>query len=160
MSVLQPTGGLAKSWHSDNPHNSRSRHHKKSPHSRSQQRQEDMGPSHSRGQRVWQRLVHVSDKHRSDEKSSWLPGGSWWVAEGSCHSLVLWGISVSLLLMHAVVVAVPPDILDYPTSTDMVVREGNNVTLQCVATGFPPPTIVWKREQGEPIVLGNGEEGE
>ncbi|KAK6629800.1 hypothetical protein RUM43_003620 [Polyplax serrata] len=55
-------------------------------------------------------------------------------------------------------VVVPPDILDYPTSTDMVVREGNNVTLQCVATGFPPPTIVWKREQGEPIVLGNGEE--
>ncbi|KAL0274756.1 UNVERIFIED_CONTAM: hypothetical protein PYX00_002806 [Menopon gallinae] len=55
-------------------------------------------------------------------------------------------------------VVVPPDILDYPTSTDMVVREGNNVTLQCAATGFPPPTIVWKREQGEPIPLSNGKE--
>ena len=41
----------------------------------------------------------------------------------------------------------------------MVIREGNNVTLQCVATGFPTPTIVWKREQGEPISLSNGEEG-
>lgn len=41
----------------------------------------------------------------------------------------------------------------------MVVREGNNVTLQCAATGFPPPTIVWKREQGEPIPLSNGKEG-
>lgn len=32
-------------------------------------------------------------------------------------------------------VAVPPDILDYPTSTDMVVTEGSNVTLRCAATG-------------------------
>lgn len=32
-------------------------------------------------------------------------------------------------------VSVPPDILDYPTSTDMVVTEGSNVTLRCAATG-------------------------
>lgn len=31
--------------------------------------------------------------------------------------------------------SVPPDILDYPTSTDMVVTEGSNVTLRCAATG-------------------------
>lgn len=54
---------------------------------------------------------------------------------------------------------VPPDILDYPTSTDMVVREGSNVTLRCAAAGSPEPSITWRREGGEPIPLGNGHEG-
>ncbi|XP_021923928.1 neurotrimin-like isoform X2 [Zootermopsis nevadensis] len=55
-------------------------------------------------------------------------------------------------------VVVPPDILDYPTSTDMVVREGTNVTLRCAATGSPQPSITWRREGGETIPLGNGQE--
>ncbi|XP_067620613.1 uncharacterized protein DIP-theta isoform X3 [Eurosta solidaginis] len=55
-------------------------------------------------------------------------------------------------------VVVPPDILDYPTSTDMVIREGSNVTLKCAATGSPTPTITWRREGGEPIPLPNGSE--
>ncbi|XP_023708684.2 opioid-binding protein/cell adhesion molecule homolog isoform X2 [Cryptotermes secundus] len=55
-------------------------------------------------------------------------------------------------------VVVPPDILDYPTSTDMVVREGTNVTLRCAATGSPQPSIIWRREGGEAIPLGNGQE--
>lgn len=46
---------------------------------------------------------------------------------------------------------VPPNILDYPTSTDMVVREGSNVTLKCAASGSPPPIIIWRREGNEPI---------
>lgn len=55
-------------------------------------------------------------------------------------------------------VVVPPDILDYPTSTDMVVREGSNVSLRCAATGAPEPTITWRREGGESIPLVNGQE--
>jgi len=55
---------------------------------------------------------------------------------------------------------VPPDILDYPTSTDMLIREGSNVTLKCAATGSPTPTITWRREGGELIPLPNGAEGE
>ncbi|EDV31901.1 uncharacterized protein Dana_GF14310, isoform B [Drosophila ananassae] len=55
-------------------------------------------------------------------------------------------------------VVVPPDILDYPTSTDMVIREGSNVTLKCAATGSPTPTITWRREGGEVIPLPNGVE--
>ncbi|XP_054083643.1 hemicentin-1 [Zeugodacus cucurbitae] len=55
-------------------------------------------------------------------------------------------------------VVVPPDILDYPTSTDMVVREGSNVTLKCAAVGSPTPTITWRREGGEPIPLPNNTE--
>nr|XP_029728472.1 opioid-binding protein/cell adhesion molecule homolog [Aedes albopictus] len=54
-------------------------------------------------------------------------------------------------------VVVPPDILDYPTSTDMVVREGSNVTLRCAATGSPEPMILWRRENGENISLQDGQ---
>ncbi|XP_055542497.1 lachesin-like [Wyeomyia smithii] len=51
-------------------------------------------------------------------------------------------------------VVVPPNILDYPTSTDMVVREGSNVTLKCAASGSPQPSIIWRREGNEPISSG------
>lgn len=37
----------------------------------------------------------------------------------------------------------------------MIVHEGSNVTLRCVAKGFPEPAITWKREDGETIVLDN-----
>ena len=54
----------------------------------------------------------------------------------------------------------PPDILDFSTSTDMVVQEGINVTLKCAARGSPPPIITWRREGNDLITLPNGEEGE
>lgn len=41
----------------------------------------------------------------------------------------------------------------------MVVKEGSNVTLKCSATGSPPPTITFRREDGEPIKLPGGNEG-
>lgn len=52
-------------------------------------------------------------------------------------------------------VVVPPDILDYPTSTDMVVREGANVSLKCAATGYPKPSIAWRREDKQKIAIGD-----
>ncbi|XP_055298956.1 neurotrimin-like isoform X2 [Sitodiplosis mosellana] len=55
-------------------------------------------------------------------------------------------------------VVVPPDILDYPTSNDMVVKEVSNVTLKCSATGSPPPSITWRREDGDAIKLPGGNE--
>ena len=61
--------------------------------------------------------------------------------------------------MIRVPISVPPDILDYPTSTDMVVKEGSNVTLRCSATGSPPPTITFRREDGDAIKLPGGIEG-
>ncbi|CAK9833781.1 Ntm [Anthophora retusa] len=39
----------------------------------------------------------------------------------------------------------------------MVVREGSNVTLRCAATGSPEPSIAWRREDGQLILLGNGQ---
>ncbi|KAJ6649927.1 Opioid-binding protein/cell adhesion molecule like [Pseudolycoriella hygida] len=49
-------------------------------------------------------------------------------------------------------VVVPPDILDYQTSHDMIVEEGENVTLTCTAAGSPAPTIEWRREKGKPLL--------
>ncbi|XP_026683177.1 neuronal growth regulator 1-like, partial [Diaphorina citri] len=43
-------------------------------------------------------------------------------------------------------VVVPPNIDDSLSSSDVIVREGANVTLSCHATGSPPPVIKWKRD--------------
>lgn len=61
--------------------------------------------------------------------------------------------------VYVFVFTVPPDILDYPTSTDMMVREGSNVTLRCAAKGTPEPTVTWRREAGDTIILPNGHKG-
>ncbi|XP_026675546.1 lachesin-like isoform X2 [Ceratina calcarata] len=50
-------------------------------------------------------------------------------------------------------VVVPPNIEDYQTSSDAIVREGANVTLTCKATGSPKPSISWKREDGSKISI-------
>ncbi|CAG4970644.1 unnamed protein product [Parnassius apollo] len=46
-------------------------------------------------------------------------------------------------------VVVPPSIIDNMTSTDMVIREGNDVTLVCRASGYPEPYVMWRREDGQ-----------
>lgn len=44
--------------------------------------------------------------------------------------------------------------MDEGSSSDVVVREGANVTLTCKAVGYPTPNITWRREDNEPIPLG------
>lgn len=50
-------------------------------------------------------------------------------------------------------VQVPPDIVDDRSTSDVTVNEGDNVTLTCTATGKPAPRIVWRREDGQKIVV-------
>ncbi|XP_076675466.1 lachesin isoform X2 [Andrena cerasifolii] len=50
-------------------------------------------------------------------------------------------------------VVVPPNIEDYQTSSDAIVREGANVSLTCKATGSPKPNISWKRDNGFQISI-------
>ncbi|XP_023345178.1 lachesin [Eurytemora carolleeae] len=47
-------------------------------------------------------------------------------------------------------VVVPPRITSQGSSS-LVVREGENVSLECEANGYPPPHIVWRREDGDDI---------
>lgn len=49
----------------------------------------------------------------------------------------------------------PPDIKNDDSSADMAVQEGEDTTLTCKATGNPPPRIIWRREDGEMILMRN-----
>ncbi|XP_042239280.1 lachesin-like isoform X2 [Homarus americanus] len=53
-------------------------------------------------------------------------------------------------------VQVPPDIIDDESSSEVVVKEGQDVTLECRARGSPKPVISWKREDGGKIDINNG----
>ncbi|KAL2717689.1 lachesin-like isoform X1 [Vespula squamosa] len=51
-------------------------------------------------------------------------------------------------------VVIPPDIMDLDDSTDLLTAmENNDLRLRCRATGTPEPTVTWKREDGQEIVL-------
>lgn len=51
--------------------------------------------------------------------------------------------------------SVPPAIIETETSSDTVVEERSKVSLRCEASGYPPPTITWRREDGKDINLGS-----
>ncbi|KAL1377234.1 hypothetical protein pipiens_016406, partial [Culex pipiens pipiens] len=50
-------------------------------------------------------------------------------------------------------VVVPPNIDDSLSSSDVIVREGSNVTLKCRATGSPLPAVKWKRDDNSKIAI-------
>ncbi len=57
------------------------------------------------------------------------------------------------------VLTVPPNIDDSSTSSDVIVREGSNVTLKCHAVGSPKPSIKWKRDDGGRIPINKNVDG-
>ncbi|XP_049766101.1 lachesin-like [Schistocerca cancellata] len=57
-------------------------------------------------------------------------------------------------------VVVPPNIVDAEsTESAVAVREHQNATLTCKADGFPAPKVMWRREDGQPIVLSRHRKG-
>ncbi len=60
-------------------------------------------------------------------------------------------IKCHFLTVHYLVSSVPPQIIDKETSTDLVVKEGSNVTLHCKAKGHPEPYVMWRREDNTEI---------
>lgn len=57
-------------------------------------------------------------------------------------------------------IAVPPNILDtLSTESTVAVREHQNITLTCKADGYPPPRLMWKREDGQGINVNKHHKG-
>nr|CAH7755429.1 unnamed protein product [Callosobruchus chinensis] len=56
-------------------------------------------------------------------------------------------------------VTVPPNIDDSRSSSDVIVREGSNETLTCKATGFPTPSVKWKRDDNSKITINKTLQG-
>lgn len=50
-------------------------------------------------------------------------------------------------------VVVPPSIDDSLSSSDVIVREGSNVSLRCRSSGSPTPVVKWKRDSMEKIAI-------
>lgn len=50
-------------------------------------------------------------------------------------------------------VVIPPDFIPEETSGDTMVPEGGTARVSCKARGIPPPRVMWKREDGQEIVV-------
>lgn len=48
-------------------------------------------------------------------------------------------------------VVIPPDIMDGETTTTL--NEGENLKLRCQAIGTPTPTVTWRREDTQKMVI-------
>ncbi|ALC39016.1 CG11320, partial [Drosophila busckii] len=99
-----------------------------------------IGISHTE-HRIWQ--LRIRDVHESDR--------GWYMCQINTDPMKS--------QMGYLDVVVPPDIVDYQTSQDVVCASGQNVTLTCSATGVPQPNIIWRREENTPLLLTN-EQGE
>lgn len=56
-------------------------------------------------------------------------------------------------------VVIPPDIEAGETSGDLMVPEGGTAKLICKARGYPKPVITWKKEDGNHIIIKEGQGG-
>lgn len=63
---------------------------------------------------------------------------------------------LSFSLIHS---AVPPNIDDSLSSSDVIVREGSNISLRCRASGSPKPVIKWKRDDNSRITISKNHIG-
>lgn len=60
---------------------------------------------------------------------------------------------ILLLQIGYLDVVVPPDFVPEDTSGDVMVPEGGTVKLTCRARGYPPPHVIWRREDSGEIVI-------
>ncbi|BES87244.1 Immunoglobulin V-set domain [Nesidiocoris tenuis] len=73
-------------------------------------------------------------------------------SDGGCYMCQI-NTNVMKKQVGCIDVHVPPDISNNETSADVSIQEGENATLVCKATGHPKPRIMWKREDGTPILI-------
>jgi neuronal growth regulator 1 len=72
---------------------------------------------------------------------------------GTYQCQILIGVSNRVTANVDVLVRIPPVISDNSTRS-LVVSEGQSVTLECYASGFPLPRISWKRENNALLPTG------
>jgi len=65
----------------------------------------------------------------------------------SSHSLIQLTLFLSIF-------SVPPSIVESDTSSDTIVDERQKLSLRCRASGYPMPTVTWRREDSKEINLG------
>lgn len=77
----------------------------------------------------------------------------------TCVYRFFFGLLQWSLFSPKLIPTVPPNIDDSTTSSDVIVREGANVTLRCKATGSPEPSIKWRRDDNSKISLAKNLNG-
>lgn len=50
-------------------------------------------------------------------------------------------------------VVIPPDFILEETSGDVLISEGGTARVSCRARGQPEPRVMWRREDGEDIII-------
>lgn len=77
--------------------------------------------------------------------------------QGMCDPRVGYPIrdytNFALISVRCATCTVPPDIINEESSADLAVQEGEDATLTCRATGNPQPRVIWRREDGEMILI-------
>ncbi|PRD35155.1 UNVERIFIED_CONTAM: Lac [Trichonephila clavipes] len=58
------------------------------------------------------------------------------------------------LTFNTFILTVPPQFNQTDRSTEVLAREGTNVSLNCAVTGHPQPTVTWQREDGQSFTAG------
>ena len=111
--------------------------------------------------RTWH--LHISDVQESDRGRYLCQINT---AQAKTQSAYLNVVGIKLLLfarktercvMYKVALLVslpkivPPTIEDSTSSSDVIVREGSDLTLTCQARGSPTPSVKWRREDGRKI---------
>lgn len=78
----------------------------------------------------------------------------------ACKLLISNTFRMKNLIFFNFSLTVPPTIDDSLSSSDVIVREGSNITLKCRAHGSPTPTIKWKRDDNSKININKSLSGE
>ncbi|CAH2238972.1 jg19296 [Pararge aegeria aegeria] len=128
----QYVGGLGEGGHKGDTGDSRSRDHAQSPCVSLTRRPLYVVPTYKERARRGPGAVYVPNQHRSNEESR------------------------SRLQMGYLEVVIPPDFIPEETSGDTMVPEGGTARVSCRARGIPPPRVMWKREDGQEIVVRDG----
>lgn len=67
---------------------------------------------------------------------------------------------IIVIIFLSIFPAVPPNIVDSLSSESTVaVKEHQNITLICKAEGYPEPTLMWRREDGNAIPIDRRSRG-